>query len=104
MATEAQNKYIADLVVLKTKEFKEVKEILLASGIVSDRAEIVANAQSIAEINNALTDKQASKFIDALIGTKEPARSNVYATGRRNKTVAILDDIEKTVAGWDFTL
>ena len=102
MATEAQNKYIADLVVLKTKEFKEVKEILLASGIVSDHAETVKNAQSIAEINNALTDKQASQFIDALIGTKEPARGRVYSQGRVRKTLAIFDDITKTVDDWGF--
>jgi hypothetical protein len=102
MATEAQNKYIADLVVLKTKEFKEVKEILLASGIVSDHAETVKNAQSIAEINNALTDKQASQFIDVLIGTKEPARGRVYSQGRVRKTLAIFDDITKTVDDWGF--
>lgn len=102
MATEAQNKYIADLVVLKTKEFKEVKEILLASGIVSDHAETVKNAQSIAEINNALTDKQASQFIDALIGTKEPVRGRVYSQGRVRKTLAIFDDITKTVDDWGF--
>lgn len=102
MATEAQNKYISDLVVLKTKEFKEVKEILLASGIVSDHAETVKNAQSIAEINNALTDKQASQFIDVLIGTKEPARGRVYSQGRVRKTLAIFDDITKTVDDWGF--
>ena len=102
MASEAQNKYIADLVVLKTKEFKEVKELLLATGIVSDHAETVAQADSIAAINNALTDKQASQFIDVLIGHKPPVRAKVYADGRRNKTIAILGDIEKTIAEWGF--
>lgn len=102
MATEAQNKYIADLVVLKTKEFKEVKEILLASGIVSEKAETVRNAASIAEINNALTDKQASQFIDVLIGTKPPARSRVYSEGRTRKVIAIFDDITKTIDEWGF--
>lgn len=101
-ATEAQNKYITDLAVLKTKEFKEVKELLVANGIVKPDAEIVANAGTIAEINNALTEKQASQFIDVLIATKAPARGKAYGTGRINKAVGILDDIENTVADWGF--
>ena len=102
MATEAQTKYITDLAVKKTKEFKEVKELLVASGIVSDKAETVAKAGTLAEISNALTEQQASHFIDVLIATKEPKRERVYSTGRVRKAVAILDDIEKTVADWGF--
>lgn len=70
MATELQNKYIADLVVIKTKEFKEVKEMLVSNAIVGPDAEIVATAQSVHEIAHALTEQQASAFIDVLIATK----------------------------------
>jgi len=101
-ATEAQSSYITDLAVLKTKEFKEVKELLVSSGIVKESAETVANAGTIAEINNALTEKQASQFIDVLVAAKPPARGKVYGTGRINKAVGILDDIENTIAEWGF--
>lgn len=102
MATESQKSYIADLVVLKTKEFKEVKELLIASEIVKDSSEIVMGAQSIAEVTNALDDKQASAFIDVLIATKEPARDRAYAPRRVERTVGVLDDIKSTIDGWEF--
>lgn len=102
MSTPTQSKYIEDLAVLKTKEFKEVKELLVASGIVTEQAELVNNAQSLAEITHALTDLQASRFIDVLINTKPPARERVYSQKRVEKTVKILDDIKKTVSDWKF--
>lgn len=102
MATETQSKYIADLAVVKTKEFKEVKELLLANDIIGADAELVKNAQSIAEITHALDDGQASKLIDVLIATKEPARAKVYAKGRILKTVSVLDDIKATIDDWGF--
>lgn len=103
MASEAQSKYIADLAVIKTKEFKEVKEMLLSSGIISDNAETVQNAGTIAEITYALTDLQASKFIDLLIASKEPVRTQTYSAKRINKVVSELDDIQVTINNWDFT-
>lgn len=102
MATETQKKYIADLAVIKTKEFKEVKELLVANEIVKDSSEVVMQAQSIAEITNALDDGQASRFIDVLIKTKEPARGRVYSPRRVENTVALLDDIKSTIDDWDF--
>lgn len=102
MATETQSKYIADLAVKKTKEFKEVKELLFSSDIVTDDAELVKNAQSIAEITNALDDLQASKFIDALIAHKEPKRDTAYSQSRVRKTVNELEDIKKTISDWSF--
>lgn len=102
MATETQSKYIADLAVVKTKEFKEVKELLLANEIIGADAETVKTAQSIAEITAALTDEQASKLIDVLIATKEPARGTEYSTRRIERAVNALDDIKATIADWGF--
>lgn len=102
MASEIQSKYIADLSVLKTKEFKEVKELLTANEIIGADAEIVKNAATIAEITHALTDLQASKFIDVLISTKEPKRDIAYSKKRVEKVTAILEDIKKDIAAWDF--
>lgn len=102
MATETQSKYIADLAVAKTKEFKEVKELLIASGIVGDSAQIVKTAVTIAEITSALTDLQASKFIDLLITTKEPTRSRVYSKRRIEGAAATLDDIKAAIDDWGF--
>lgn len=102
MASESQSNYIKDLVVVKTKEFKEVKELLVASEIVSDSAELVNNAQSIAEITHALTDLQASKFIDVLVTTKQPVRGRAYSTKRVGKTVSALADIKSTIDDWSF--
>lgn len=102
MATQPQSKYIADLVVLKTKEFKEVKELLTSNDIVGADAELVANAQSIDEISHALTEQQASTFIDLLIATKEPVRGRVYSKRRIEQASALVDDIKKTVADWSF--
>jgi len=102
MSSLDQSKYIADLVVLKTKEFKEVKELLLANEIVSADAEIVKTAASIDEITHALTDQQASKFIDVLVATKEPARGRVYSKKRVEQASGLVDDIKSTIAGWTF--
>jgi len=102
MATETQSKYIADLAVIKTKEFKEVKELLIANDIIGVDAEIVKNAQSLAEITHALTDLQASKLIDVLIATKTPARGRTYSDKRVSRTIALLDDIKQTIADWQF--
>jgi len=102
MASETQSKYIADLAVLKTKEFKEVKELLEASGIVGENAEIVRNAQTILEITGALTDLQASKFIDVLIATKEPKRDTAYSTKRINFATGEIEHIKAIINGWDF--
>lgn len=102
MSSQLQSKYIADLVVLKTKEFKEVKEMLLASDIVGDNPSIVKNAETIAQITDALTDLQASKFIDLLLASKEPQRDIAYSSRRIEKATEALDDIKKTIAEWDF--
>lgn len=102
MATETQSKYIADLAVIKTKEFKEVKELLIANEIIGADADLVKSAQSIAEITHALDDGQASKLIDVLIATKEPTRAREYSKGRVVKTVNALDDIKATIDDWDF--
>jgi hypothetical protein len=102
MASEAQSKYIADLAVIKTKEFKEVKELLVASDIVKDTSETVMQAQSIAEITHALDDLQASRFIDVLIATKTPARERTYSRRRVERTIAALEDIKATIDDWSF--
>lgn len=102
MATETQSKYIADLAVIKTKEFKEVKELLVSSGIVAETSETVMQAQSIKEITHALDDLQASRFIDVLIKTKTPARERAYAPRRVERTVELLDDIKATIDAWSF--
>lgn len=102
MASETQSKYIADLSVAKTKEFKEVKELLVANEIVGADAEVVKSALTIADITHALTDLQASKLIDALIATKEPQRGTSYSKKRIEKVTAMLDDIKKDIDAWDF--
>lgn len=103
MANQAQAKYITDLAVLKTKEFKEVKEILVASGIVKSGSATVMQAQTLAEITNALTDLQASQFIDVLIARPAPARSKTYSAGRIKKATAALEDVQRTIDSWDFS-
>lgn len=102
MASENQSKFIADLVVKKTKEFKEVKELLFANGIVSPDSEIVKSAGSIDEISHALTDLQASKFIDVLTASKDPARGSVYSKRRIEQASALVNDIKKTISEWSF--
>lgn len=102
MSSLDQSKYIADLVVLKTKEFKEVKELLLSNEIITADAEIVKTAQSINEITHALTDQQASRLIDVLVATKEPARGRVYSKKRVEQASGLVEDIKSTIAGWTF--
>ena len=102
MATQTQVNYITDLAVIKTKEFKEVKELLIAKGIVGENAEIVRGADSLATICNALTDAQASRLIDVLIQTKPPQRAMSYATKRSQQTIDTLDDIKRTIDDWGF--
>lgn len=102
MATPAQSQYINNLVVAKTKEFKEVKELLLASDIVSEDAETVTNAVSLAEITNAITDYQASRFIDVLVARPVPARSNKFSDKRVKQAINGLDKVKATIAGWRF--
>ena len=101
MSTPAQTSYISDLTVLKTKEFKEVKELLVAHNIATSST-TVANAATISDICNALTDLQASQLIDALVAAKPPQRSTTYAQARVKKTIDLLDGIKKTVSDWTF--
>lgn len=103
VSSPAQSSFIADLAVAKTKEFKEVKELIISNAIVGEDAHIVENAQSIAEITNALTDLQASKLIDVLSAAKEPARATQYSQKRIDKAASLLDDITKTIDNWDFS-
>lgn len=103
MANPKQASYIADLAVLKTKEFKEVKEILVASEIVKDGSATVMQATSLAEITNALTDLQASKFIDVLIARPAPKRDSAYSMGRIKKATAALEDVTREIDNWDFS-
>lgn len=102
MATQQQNEYIQDLAVQKTKEFKEVKELLVAKGIVSKDAETVLNAETLSDIVNALTDAQASKLIDALIAKDEPTRGRRYADARMADAIELLEEIQQDIAEWDF--
>lgn len=102
MASENQRKFIADLVVKKTKEFKEVKELLFANAIVSPDAEVIKTAGSIDEISHALTDLQASKFIDVLTASKDPARGSVYSKRRIEQASTLVTDIKKTISEWRF--
>lgn len=103
MATLAQHEYISDLVVKKTKEFKEVKEMLVASGIVHESAQTIKNAQDLSEITDALTDYQASQFIEILTKAKEPARGRQYATKRINRAIDTLAEIKSIINDWDFS-
>lgn len=102
MSTKMQSSYIADLAVNKTKEFKEVKELLLSTDIIGADADTIKNAQSMAEITNALDDLQASKFIDVLVSTKEPSRDSSYSQKRVKKAIAALDEIKQEISDWDF--
>lgn len=102
MASETQSKYIADLAVKKTKEFKEVKELLLANDVIGADAETVLKAETIAEITNALTDLQASKFIDVLVATKDPERGTAYSKKRIVTATKLLDEIKSDIDAWDF--
>lgn len=102
MATPQQTSYIADLAVIKTKEFKEVKELLVAQNIVAAGSDTVKSAGTIADICNALTDQQASQLITALIAAKEPVRAKTYAQNRVNKTIKVLDGIKQTITEWSF--
>lgn len=102
MSTPEQSKYIADLVVIKTKEFKEVRELLVSNEIVKADAEIIKTAQSIDEITHALTEAQASRFIDILVSTKEPTRGREYSKRRIEQASALVEDIKSTIDGWTF--
>lgn len=102
MSTEAQTKYIEDLAVLKTKEFKEVKEMLVSNGIVHATSKTVGDARTLAAICDAITDKQASELIDVLLVAKTPARSKAYGTNRSNSIIAELEDIKNTIDDWGF--
>lgn len=103
MSTKVQTSYIKDLATLKTKDFKEVKELLVAANVVGTDANTVLDADTVDAMCNAMTDYQASKFIDALIATKTPDRSRVYAPKRVANTVSLLDGIKDTISGWDFS-
>lgn len=101
MATELQKEYINDLAVKKVKEFKEFKELLVANDIVKADTD-TANATTLAEITNRLTDKQAADLIDLLIARDEPYRDERYADKRVKTVIQTLENIKKTIDGWGF--
>ena len=102
MSTQSQADYIRDLAVVKTKEFKEVKELVVSKGIVGTDANTVLQAETIDAMTAAMTDFQASQFIDALIATKAPDRARSYSQKRVQKTIDALDGIKNTISGWNF--
>ena len=102
MATTSQIRYIEDLAVKKTREFKEVKELIVAKSIMSADSDVIKNGVTIAEIGNAMTDYQASQLIDALISNKMPERASAYGKRRQERTIAGLDKIKSDIAGWSF--
>jgi hypothetical protein len=102
MATQQQSDYIADLAVKKTKDFKEVKELVVSAGIMGDQTDAVTGAQTIADLTNAMSDYQASRFIDALIASKTPDRGQAYSKTRINAATGTLEDIKQTIKGWSF--
>lgn len=102
MTTPNQEAYIKDLVPLRTKEFKEVKEMLHKHEIVGPDANTVDNAEDLAAILNALDDLQASKLIDALLATKPPVRGKQYSNKRITEATDILADIKNDIENWGF--
>lgn len=103
MSTPVQTSYIKDLATLKTKEFKEVKELVVSNNIVGADADTVLNAETVDAMCNAMTDYQASQFITALIANKPPDRSQVYSPKRVQNTVDLLDSVKDTISKWDFS-
>lgn len=102
MSTRAQTRYILDLAVVKTKEYKEVKELLYSNDIVSQDSVIVEQAASLSDVVNALTDAQASRLIDVLVDMKVPSRSRVYSDNRVRKAIRLLDEIKQEINDWTF--
>lgn len=100
-ATPSQRTYIKDLAVRKTKEFKEVKEMVIANKIVGDNAEIVKNAQSLDEILDSVDPAQATRIIEALIAKTPPKRGG-YSDRRVNQMIDGLADIQDIIDDWDF--
>lgn len=97
-ATASQSKFVADLAVRKTKEFKEVKEIVASLDI---GGETVDNAESLSEILNAITPYQASKIIDELNSRSEPSRGQ-YSEKRIDQLNEGLQKIKENISDWDF--
>lgn len=97
-ATKTQATYINDLVVKKTKEFKEVKELVASLGI---GGETVANAKSVAEITDAIAPSQATKIIDALTAKAEPKRGQ-FSDRRVERMTKELGEITDIIADWSF--
>ena len=102
MATQEQSSYINDLAVMKLKEFKEFKELIFSREIASENAELIKNAQSVAEITNYLTDWQSSRLMDELNALPEPKRGTSYGKKRLNDMIETLEDIKKIINDWSF--
>lgn len=100
-ATPTQRLYIKNLAVKKTKEFKEVKEMVIANQIVGENAELVKNAQSLDEITDNIDPAQATRLIEALIAKDEPKRGT-FSDRRVKQMIDGLADIIGIIDDWDF--
>lgn len=100
MASATQRSYIKDLAVIKLKEFKEFKEMIASEHIMGTETIGFSDAKSVDEILDRITDKQASKIIDALLAKKEPARSRVYSQKRSEQVINLLDKIKENIGEW----
>lgn len=100
MASATQRSYIKDLAVLKLKEFKEFKEMIASEHIMGADTIGFTDAKSVDEILDRITDKQASKVIDALLAKQVPVRSKVYAQKRSEQVIDLLDKIKANIGEW----
>lgn len=102
MATVNQLKLIKQLATDKTADFKEFKEFVLKSEIVSENNETIKKSLSSSEIINALTDWQASKIIDKLEEMPDLIRLEEYDAEDLKKINAKIKKIKQKIEDWSF--
>lgn len=102
MATVNQLKLIKQLATDKMTDFKEFKEFVLKSEIVSENNETIKKSLSSSEIINALTDWQASKIIDKLEEKPDLIRLEEYDAEDLKKINAKIKKIKQKIDDWSF--
>lgn len=100
MATKNQVVFIRELSLKKVKDFKEFREMFIAADI--SKSKTALESKDLTEMMYNLSDKEASRVIDALKAKPDISFEETYSTKRINQVDKLLTEVLTEIEELDF--